>query len=407
MKTENQYHLLPHVWQGPGAPQLVNKYREAFAKAKELYVVSAFLTEWPDSLALNAECFVFRLIVGADFGTTRRAALEAALKWLPKRFKGNVFAFNQQGVSFHPKAVLWSEHDGRCYFLIGSSNLTKAAFGSNVEANVTLQLSEDEYVRARAWIEEIEERSVEVNSTWLQDYEEAPIRGGRSNGQHKKKARLSAGEKPVFDLDLELSDGAEMREFKRYLQARRNQRATFDAHSKKPLEQLFRTSASKRRWTETNNLSFYSELNRHWAASNTTRMGGLQWVIRGKHADHQQLAKSLVAILDAPAAQRDSVVLSEKDRLHGQGIPTRAAVLTEMLCHFFPKKYPILDRPVRRWRANVGFDRHVGGSEGERYLRLTRAMRAALREAGPQDLGLENLAELDTLIWFKTSDEDA
>lgn len=109
MSAANQYHLLPHAWQGPNASPLVDRYKTAFSKAKELYVLNAFLTEWPESLVLNKRCVTFRLIVGTDFGTTKRKAVKAALKWLPIKFKGNIRAFNQRKVNFHPKVVLWRE----------------------------------------------------------------------------------------------------------------------------------------------------------------------------------------------------------------------------------------------------------------------------------------------------------
>lgn len=402
MSNDSEFHLLPSEWHGREGSTLRDCYVRAFANARELFIVSAFLTEWPSSAKLNRKCETFLLVVGADFGTTRRAALEAALAWLPKRFRGNLLAFNQKGVNFHPKAVLWREGDGSCHFLVGSSNLTKAAFESNVEANVTLQLSAEEYGRALEWLAEIEGRSVEVNDRWLAKYKEAPIRGGgpRGHGTAPGSKPDDAGEVPVFDLALDISGAADLRRFAAFLSTRREQRINFDAKAKRPLLKLLRASAAKASWTERDNRHFYDELRRLWSADQETQMGGLQWVIRGKHADHQELAKSLVAVIDARPWGRDAVVCAEIDRLHEAGIATRSALLTELLCHFFPRRYPILDEPVRVWRSRVGFDSRVGGTEGERYVRLARAMRAALQDAGPQRLGIADLAELDTLIWF-------
>ncbi|TON32090.1 hypothetical protein CGH58_25575, partial [Vibrio parahaemolyticus] len=53
---------------------LSETYASAFSNAKELYVVSAYLTEWDSSLVLNKHCENFRLIVGKDFGITRKDA---------------------------------------------------------------------------------------------------------------------------------------------------------------------------------------------------------------------------------------------------------------------------------------------------------------------------------------------
>ena len=400
MDNASQFHLLPHSWRGGCATPFADEYKQAFAKAEQLFVASAFLTEWPRDLQLNPKCTQFRLVIGTDFGTTRRAAVLNALYWLPRRFRGQIRAFNQKGVSFHPKVVLWREADGRCYLLIGSSNLTRAAFESNVEANVTIELASEEFASTRAWFEKIVDRSLRVDRPWIERYVEAPIHGARGGGKRKPTTdELQGG--PVFDLSLELTSRSDKQLFAKHLRSRRAQRAYFDAHSKTPLVALFRTASAKREWQEPDNIALYEELSSLWAGSEATRLGGLQWVIRGKHTNHRELARSLVAVLDAPEFDQDAIVANEKDRLHELGVATRAAVFTELLCHLFPSRYPILDDPVRRWRAHVGFDRGVGGTEGERYIRLAEAMRAALNEVGPRKLGIKNLAELDTLIWFK------
>ena len=45
-------------------------YRHAVANAVELFIVTAFLTEWDTGLKLNANCRRFRVIIGKDFGIT-------------------------------------------------------------------------------------------------------------------------------------------------------------------------------------------------------------------------------------------------------------------------------------------------------------------------------------------------
>jgi hypothetical protein len=407
LNISGKFDLLPSAWQGHEASTLRGVYERAFAEAEELFIVSAFLTEWQSSLKLNPRCSAFLLIVGADFGTTRRAALEAALRWLPKRFPQGVLAFNQRGTAFHPKAMLWRERDGSCYMLVGSSNLTRAAFDSNVEANVTLKLDEEDYLHAMTWLSDIADRSVEVNKTWLSTYVEAPVRGGNGNEGRKGAKRSEADgdgaepiQAPVFDLSLEVRGAADRKLFNQYLAIRRDQKATFDASAREPLISLVLSSATKASWSKRDDQHFYGELVRLWGSTNEIRMGGDQWQMTGKHADYRELARSLKAVIEARNVERDAVVVRERDRLHGLRVPTRAAVFTELLCHLYPKRYPILDAPVRAWRQHVGFDFRVGGSEGERYLRLARAMRAALRQDGPQELGIKDLAELDVLIWL-------
>jgi len=48
-------------------------YDTAFKNAVELFVVAAYLTEWDSSLVLNPSCSTFRIIIGSDFGITRKA----------------------------------------------------------------------------------------------------------------------------------------------------------------------------------------------------------------------------------------------------------------------------------------------------------------------------------------------
>lgn len=395
-RPTSEFHLLPSSWRGRDAKQLQGAYERAFARAEELFIVSAFLTEWPESLRLSRRCDSFYLVVGADYGTTRVAALNAALDWVPERFSKNILAFNLRGVSFHPKAVLWREHDGSCYFLIGSSNLTRAAFKSNVEANVVLPLSVSEYRQALTWAEEIKKHSVLVDAAWLRKYKEAPARrrGKRAGADNR------TSEEPVYDLSLDVKGVREEREFERQLEVRRQRRKVFDEAARPALLELFRWAAGKRRWAQADGKYFYDQLLELWARPGV-RMGGLQWTIHGKDSNHQALAKGLVAVIKAKPAERDSVVVKVLNQLQDAGVSTRAAVMSEFLCQLFPSEYPLLDAPVKKWRSKAGFDRRVGGTEGERYLRLARAMRAALNEAGPRRLGIADLAELDVLIWLK------
>ena len=85
---------------------LSHYYQIAFKEAIELFIVTAYLTEWDVSLKLNQNCRRFRVIIGKDFGITRKAACEALMRWLPPRRKGQFMVAD--GISgFHPKAVFW------------------------------------------------------------------------------------------------------------------------------------------------------------------------------------------------------------------------------------------------------------------------------------------------------------
>lgn len=96
-------------------------YRRAFSEATELYVLSAYLTSWDTTLEINAGCRTFLLIVGKDFGITRKQACFDVLRWLPPQRKAS-FLVAESISGFHPKVLFWRTPVGECYALIGSSN---------------------------------------------------------------------------------------------------------------------------------------------------------------------------------------------------------------------------------------------------------------------------------------------
>ena len=88
--------------------ELSKYYRHAFEQAVELFIVTAYLTEWDASLELNSGCRRFRVIIGKDFGITRKAACEAVMRWLPPNRKGQ-FLVADLIAGFHPKAAFWKD----------------------------------------------------------------------------------------------------------------------------------------------------------------------------------------------------------------------------------------------------------------------------------------------------------
>ena len=145
------------------ASDLQRFYHQAFDHAVELFIVTAYLTDWDSTLVLNQHCKQFGLIVGKDFGITRKAACISVMKWLPKRLKGRFMVAEGIG-GFHPKAVFWRGANKSCFAIIGSSNLTRAAFESNYEANVCSEISEEEYKTAVKWFRQIEKKSLSVSN---------------------------------------------------------------------------------------------------------------------------------------------------------------------------------------------------------------------------------------------------
>jgi len=230
------------------------------------------------------------------------------MRWLPTKRKAQFIVADQIG-GFHPKAVFWREGKRKCFAIIGSSNLTQAAFKSNYEANVFLPLTEIDYVKGKKWVKNIEKQSVVVSEDWLRKYKEAPLRsqGGANNGnQHAN---------PVVELKLPTPSGME-----ELIKARRAQFAIFKK-KQAGLMHLFRRCASNKLTSE----QFYNELPKYWSAKLADRLQGRGWERLGAGSDFQALSKSLVRILDTAEDDRDDIVSSEIDRLRELRVPTRGA----------------------------------------------------------------------------------
>jgi hypothetical protein len=370
-------------------PPIVDKklshyYQRAFKNAIELFVVTAYLTEWDPKLELNPKCRGFRVIIGRDFGITRKAACEKVMRWLPPVRKAQFMVADQIG-GFHPKAVFWKEAEGNCFAIIGSSNLTQAAFESNYEANVFLPLSETDYVEGKNWVKQIEKQSVVVSEDWLESYKESPLgKQHQAGGANKRKPNAT----PVVAFNLPIPP-----EMKEEIAIRRGQLANY-----KKLQTgfigLIRRCASKK----ISSSQFYSELQNYWSMKANDRLQGAGWEIKGKHGNFQALSQSLLKIFEASDEDRDDVVSEEIDWLHEQNVPTRKAFLSEMLCLRFPEAYPVLNQPVQDYLKAVKFKAPRGASEGARFIDLAKKLRSSLFQ-NPHHPA-KNLAELDTVIWL-------
>jgi HKD family nuclease len=360
---------------------LRSHYEQAFSRANELYIVSAYLTEWDVTSKLGRQCKHFRLIVGRDFGITRKHACRQVMQWLPigKKIQFKV----ADGIDgFHPKAVLWKETDGRCFSIIGSSNLTKAAFERNFEANVFHQITTADFESAKQWIKKIEGLSRTVSEEWLSKYKEAP---------HVSASRKGKGSNEIVPLQEFILPNPS--EAKWRLKERR---AHLFAHKKvaPALLKLIKSCASGK----IGNDKFYSSLPAYWGNEVGNRLQGFGWEILGKRSDFRELCVSYLNILRASNEDRDDVVSDEINRLKGIKVSSRGAFLSELLCLNFPSEYPILNQPVRKYirAAKLGAPR--GANEGERYVDLAEKLRLALRQ-NPKHPA-KNLAELDTVIWL-------
>lgn len=357
---------------------LAQHYTTAFKDAVELYLVSAYLTNWDAGFKLMPSCKRFRFIIGRDFGITRKKACQDVLAWLPASRKAD-FLVADQIEGFHPKAAFWRGRDGKAYMLMGSSNLSKAAFESNIEANVICKITEKDFQAAKEWIEWISELSVPVSQDWLDQYVEAK-RTGRGGSPSK-------AEQPVVSFKLPKPRGV-----KQLLQDRRNQLAVYAKH-RAGLERLFLAAADG----SITSKMFYQELPKHWGLQLGNRLQRMGWERMGAGADFQDLAGSYLAIRDANKGERDDVVRYQMDRLHEASNPARKAFLSEMLCLRFPDAYPVLNEPVHKFITANRIKSQRGSSEGAKYIDLAKKLRLALK-ANP-DYPARSLAELDLLIW--------
>jgi hypothetical protein len=134
-----------------------------------------------------------------------------------------------------------------------------------------------------------------------------------------------------------------------------------------------------------------------WSASVGNRLQGAGWERQGKASDFQALSQSFLRILETSDADRDDVVVEEIDDLRENGVSTRGAFLSEMLCLAFPRDYPVLNTPVRDYLKAIKFRAPRGATEGARYLDLAKKLRLSLLQ-NPEHPA-KSIAELDTVIW--------
>lgn len=372
----------------PGSAQLGRLYERAFEHARELYVVSAYLTAWNTDLRLAKGC-KFRMVVGKDFGITRKDACRKVLKWLPANRKQNFYVAAYIG-GFHPKAIFWKDENNQHHMLVGSSNLTEAAFKSNYEANLYSRVDSRTYEDALEWIERIIEKSRPVDSSWLKTYQEAQLTGKKNN------AAVPLPSDPSKDFFV---PRISQERFQEALKGRRDQIRAF-SQIRGPLKTLFRRGASR----ELSNEEICKSLLDIWG-TDESRFQGKGWERTGIKSDWQLFARGLTAVLDANDRERDDVVVVTIDKLANAGLPTRKALLSEMLCHFFSERYPVINGPVQLWIKKMKFRAPFGSSEGAKFMDMAEKMRAVITHNSTGTRRIRNLAELDCIIWEKYKDE--
>jgi HKD family nuclease len=223
-------------------------YQTAVKEAKELFIINAYLAGWSMKNKLNPNCEKLRFIVGTDFGITRKDACKAVLKWLPKNLKDNFLAVDKIS-GFHPKLVMWKGSDGRVFLLLGSSNLTDAAFNTNYEANVFTEINSDSYSEITQWIESLRENASPISEDWL-DHQYVEANRDKPIGKRKKQGPEG--------FPLLLPEGKEIEEL---VKNRRSVQKKFSQIKHKLIEIMEQSASGK-----INDLIFYKEMMKLWSS---------------------------------------------------------------------------------------------------------------------------------------------
>jgi len=370
--------LLQPTTTNTGIGNLQSLYDNAISEATELFIVSAYLTEWRPKQSISPNCQRLSFIVGTDFGITRKSACQSVLRWLPKHFQGDFLAADHIA-GFHPKFVMWKDTDGNCKIVLGSSNLTQAAFTKNYEANIFTPLSLEEYNIIKAWVYEVKLGCSPISEDWLAQYRES-IQQTKDHGT-KTSPVISLLVPTGTDINQAILD-------------RRKQHKAFQTIGDE-LADLIRKCANGQIASD----EFYEEMMQKWG-KHKSRLQGRGFEIRGKHSDWQDVCKSISAILDAAPSSApdvlDDLVRKEIDRLAKTHNPNRGAWMSEMLCHYLPGLYPVVNTPVRSWLYHIKYGPPHKASQGARYIDLARKLRLAIKQKKNK---ARNLLELDHGIW--------
>jgi hypothetical protein len=371
--------IILHPTGTPGKESLTGLYDRAISEGVELFIITAYLTGWKPKSVLRNDCKELSFIVGTDFGITTKEACRSVLNWLPKTMKNDFLAAD--GVSgFHPKLVLWKNRNAEYNIVLGSSNLTQAAFSTNYEANVYSTISEEQYDAIKDWIYSVRLLCSPVSEDWIKEYKEATRPAAHKTGRKG----------PVISLDLPSGKDIDLA-----VKRRREQQKAFTKIGPQLLSPIENCAEGK-----ISNVDFYESMMALWG-SHDSRFQGRGFEISGKHSAWKQVCTSISRLLaKAPILSlgaMDNLVRKEIDVLASAENPNRGAWLSEMLCHFFPERYPILNNPVKAWLKHNKYKSPSNASEGAKFIDLSVKLRNALKTNTANSA--RDLAELDHAIW--------
>lgn len=384
MNLNKSIELFLHPLESNKKNSLVKKYKKALKSAKKLYIVSAYLTDWNSKeFIFNDNYDDFKFIIGQDFGITRKHACSNVIMSLPPKLKDKFYVVKTSNVKgFHPKAIFWENDKNRYFALVGSSNLTKAAFEKNHEANVYTEISKQQFEEIIDWLNKINKHCQVVTNEWIKNYKET----SRIHPQN-------------------LANSLNKDEKSHIIQERRIILANFDK-VKQDIIRLFESCCNKKISSE----EFYMQLNNLWNVERKNRLQGKGWERTGKHSDFQKLSESFVIInnkhkqyekKECSRRSLDNVVAKELDKLKEFKIPTRKSFFTEILCLMYPSLYPITNKPVSKFIQNNGLFQYKKLSEGTKYIELAKKFR---KKVVTDDYTINNLLEWDSIIWASYND---
>ena len=355
---------------GTGLTKSKDVLSEAIKTADEIWWASAYLTSWPLTIKSlpKSTCSSCNIVVGSDFGLTRESALLDLINWSKK---ANATVYINEIGGFHPKTILWKK-DKKFYALIGSSNLSVAAWSSNVELNALIEVTKEEYVELTNWFQDyVIGISPMLDTKWLKGYTESSRKGKtKANALEKIDQRI----KVLGEVDLKIP---------------RHQQKIY-TRNKAQFEKFVKKCAAGTIAKD----QYYKEM---WNLLHGSWHGTPIWSINCKHANWKETCRELVKIFSSPESERDKVVKQAIDSLAESGNPTRGAWLTEILCHHYPNSYPLLNNPVKEWIKKSKISKALI-IDGNTYLKITRIMRRILKENKNK---FHNFGEMDHAIWEK------
>jgi hypothetical protein len=311
----------------------------------------------------------------------KKAACTTLDAWLPDRFKDR-FLVSMGKPVFHPKAIIWRDANDRCHAVVGSSNLTRAGFGHNVETNAYSTITRARFDDVARWVRKLESASDLVMGPWFDLYREAPRRSA-ANEKAAAPLAFAAGKLPTFIK----SDKDRLAERRAALAVHHRHYGAFDDFVRRCASGAMTSAA------------FYDDLDGVWGWERGNRLQGKGWERTGKPSNFRALCRALLTVEAASDDERDDVVRGELDRLEHSKHPARRAFFTELLCLRYPELYPIDNDPFARFLSASRFRATRGAGAGARYVAKARWLRKLL--ASTPGYPAKNLAELDILLWRK------